>query len=94
VPSPGAEFVAADGAAARNHHRDGVRRAPSPVWRSPRRFRLARWGYPLSGSREQGSCLPAMDTRGGDVLYTILIILLIVFVALLIWRMVGGRRTI
>jgi hypothetical protein len=35
-----------------------------------------------------------MDTRGGDVLYTILIILLIVFVALLIWRMVGGRRTI
>jgi hypothetical protein len=34
------------------------------------------------------------ETRGGTVLYTILIILLIVFVALIIWRMVAGRRTI
>jgi hypothetical protein len=32
--------------------------------------------------------------RGVNVLYTILVILLIVFLALLIWRMVAGRRTI
>jgi hypothetical protein len=32
--------------------------------------------------------------EGVNVLYTILIILLIVFLALLIWRMVAGRRAI
>ena len=34
------------------------------------------------------------DREEEDVLYTILVILLIVFLALLIWRMVAGRRTI
>jgi hypothetical protein len=32
--------------------------------------------------------------RGVNVLYTILVILLIVFLALVIWRMVAGRRAI
>jgi hypothetical protein len=32
--------------------------------------------------------------RGANVLYTILVILLIIFLALIIWRMVAGRRAL